>query len=125
MSLDEALFKYGMKDRMNQGDKRAAMLFSRFRKFELTKVYRQDKGEEKLTKILDLLRYDARPMEKVLPMLRESILTKKDLEDPKWEFAPTVVTGNRERKFINEVTAPRYSIAHGTPLLVWNVQYIS
>ena len=122
MALSEALFKYGMKDKMKDTNTKAAKQFSRFRKFELTKVYRQNKGEEKLTQMLDTLRHDEQPMEKVLSMLRGSILTKKDLKDPKWRFAPTIVSGNRERLFINDATVRRYAKTYGQPLLMWHVR---
>ncbi len=38
--LSEALFKYGMGDRLKDTHKSAAQLFSRFRKFDLTRNYR-------------------------------------------------------------------------------------
>ena len=122
MALSEALFKYGMGDRLNDVDKRAAKLFSRFKKFDLTTNHRQKPGEIKLNRMLDILRDEDQPMEQVLPMLKDSILTRENLKDPKWQFAPTVVSGNRERIHINEVTAHRFAGTHGRPLLKWHVK---
>ncbi len=122
MPLSEALFKHGMGDRLEKETKSAAQLFSRFRKFELTRNHRQKPGEVKLKRMLNILRDEDQPMERVLPMLKESILTRETLEDPKWQFAPTVVSGNMERIHINTVTAHRFAKTQGRSLLKWNVR---
>ena len=122
MALSEALFKYGMGDPLGDVERRAAMLFSRFRKFDLTRNHRQKSGEIKLNRMLSILRDEDQPMEQILPMLKDSILTRETLKDPSWQFAPTVVCGNRERIHINEVTAHRFARSKGCYLLKWDVK---
>ena len=115
--LYEAILRYTKGQYLSRNCKTGAQLFAQF---TMVKLEGQARASEAYYKWISALR-DLKKMHPVTDdwLAQLPILTKDDLTDPEWEFAPIAVTGHAERRAINEHQAKRFAKKHREPILRW------
>ena len=92
-------------------------IFRRFKKVELTTQNRASTDSDHRRNIANLRKGKTPVDEKLLRSVR--LLTAADMVEPRWQFAPILVTTNLERTIINRHQAVRFARARGTYVLTW------
>ena len=92
-------------------------VFRQFCKMELTTQNRARRDREHKDRIYRMRTHVKPISDDLMKSLR--VLSTDDMKDPKWRFAPIVVTTNIERHVINKMQAIRFARDKGLPVLTW------
>ena len=105
---------------------RGTLLFSKFKKFELTQQMRAA-DDHSHTAMLNQMR---NPLPGCNPINSEQLTSLKTLgandmrEDKAWQWAPIVITSNKERLLINKLQTKCWALHHKTPRFVWAIPLV-
>ena len=105
---------------------RGTLLFSKFKKFELTQQMRAA-DDVNHTAMLNQMRNPLPGYRHIDSEHLKSIktLTANDIQEDKlWQWAPIVITSNKERLVINNYQSTFWALHHQTPKFVWEIPIV-
>ena len=94
-------------------------VFREFRKMELSTQNRASGAEGRSHRaLIHGMRTKAKPIDEAFVKSMKR-LSKADMRDPGWRYAPILVTSNVERHVINKSQVMRYAREKGLPVFTW------